>query len=494
MKYLPFKEMLDQKKGGEWLAEIVKQSVSDKQLIYHKWYKQTGEAGEIYPSQGLLKTPFDYLDFLGKTLMNEDELWEVLQMRWWLLSVFNHPTRLEAMEKVDELGFQPPDEIKSKVMDYVMSSGLAISVNDLGARIVGTDRPRVGRRNLLMGGPFVKLGKWARIPFSSGAMPDVFGAPAALATMAMCHGLACVPRNGVFNQVKRQVDLVKATFSWMREEEVINGYEHWRTLLKRWRQNVVGVIEPELSDGQKRAEALYEAGVRTLRVYSPEPGTDAIKLIKALRTTFGDKVELFVGQVASVKQAQALEASGADGLYVGIGGGGRCITAVRSSSVVDWPTLVWTLRGKIKIPVIVEGGASDRVGTTLLLGASGIGVTRKAAGGTIESPGGLLYLVGKDGVWFKPYGGEASARTKFQDGKMMAMGMPAFVEGETTKAIKSYVPHIKPTIAAQIYILLEDLILSMVFRGVQSIKDLQAINPSPLRRVTEDGSRLQGTH
>jgi len=77
---------------------------------------------------------------------------------------------------------------------------------------------------------------------------------------------------------------------------------------------------------------------------------------------------------------------------------------------------------------------------------------------------------------------------------MLPMGIPAFVEGETTKAIKSYVPHIKPTVAANIYFLMEDLVLSLVFRGVKTIRELQALNPSPLRRITADGKMSQGVH
>jgi len=195
-----------------------------------------------------------------------------------------------------------------------------------------------------------------------------------------------------------------------------------------------------------------------------------------------------------LKQAKELEEAGADGLYIGIGGGGRCTTSVRSGSVVGWPELLWQLRGAVNIPVIVEGGASTQIGVTLALGASGIGISRIVGGGTIESPGGLLYLVNKEGEWFKPYGGEASARTKYQDKKMLACNLPAFVEGETTKAIKSYIPHIHPTMAQNTLFLLEDLILSLVFRGVTKIEDLQALNPSPLRRITLYGFEQQNTH
>ena len=103
-------------------------------------------------------------------------------------------------------------------------------------------------------------------------------------------------------------------------------------------------------------------------------------------------------------------------------------------------------------------------------------------------------MVNRAGEWFKPYGGEASARTKYQDGKMLPLGVPAFVEGETTKALKSFITHIKPTVAANIYFLLEDLVLAMVFRGVATVQELQALDPSPLRRVTDSGQVAQRTH
>ncbi len=493
---LTFRDLLDGSRGGAYVEKVFSGFSKERKKLFKRWYRQTGEFDTtgVYPSQGLLRTPYDFLDVMGTSIMPEDQLWETLKMRRYMLEIFNHPDRLEALSKVQKQSFKPPQKVSNHIMEDSFSRGLALSVRDLGAQVVGTDGSRVGRRALLQSGPFLKLGKQARIPFSSGAMPDVFGAPAALATVAMTHALANVPRNGVFSQLKRQVDLIEAVFAWMESEEMLNERADRRALLSLWKKNVVGVVEPELNEGMKRAKALFKAGVRSFRVYSPEPGKDAELLVQRLRKTWGGEVEIFVGQVASVSQGVRLQEAGADGLHVGIGGGGRCITAVRSGSVVDWPNLLWQMRGEVTVPVIVEGGASDHIGVTLLLGASGIGVSRIAGGGTIESPGGLLFWVNRKGQWFKPYGGEASARTKYLDNKMLAVGLPAFVEGETTMALKSYVPYAKPTVAENMYFLVEDLVLSLVFRGATTIADLQAIDPSPLRRVTEHGVQQQGTH
>jgi hypothetical protein len=488
-----FKEFQDQKIGGEFIDRELSAYAQQKIELFKRWYKQSGEAGEIYPSQGLLSTPFDYVSKLGKTILSDELLWDALQVRWYLLALMNHSERLDYLKKVESKKFSPPPKISSRVMECAQENGLALAIGDLGAVVVGHKNGRISRRDLLVQGPFTILGKYARIPFAGSAMPDVFGAPAAIATMAMCHALVSVPRNGVFSDIKRQVDLVKSSFEWLKQDEILHNHQDRKELVKRWKRNIMGVIEAEMG-GKERASLLYEAGVRTFRVYSPEPGRDVIKMVEWLRNEYGNKIEIFAGQVTAVFQAKELEQKGADGLYIGIGGGGRCITAVRSGSVVDWPNLLWQLRGEIQIPVIVEGGASDHVGVTLMLGATGIGVSRIAAGGTIESPGGLLYLVDQEGIWFKPYGGEASARTKYQDNKMLALGIPAFVEGETTKAVKAFIPHVRPTLVDNMYYLLEDLVLSLVFRGVSTIKELQAIDPSPLRRITGAGQEQQYTH
>jgi hypothetical protein len=314
--------------------------------------------------------------------------------------------------------------------------------------------------------------------------------------MAQCHCLTGVPRNGPLSNIKRQQDLIKEVWKALAESEVLIGRSasDKRFLLENWKRNIMGVVEGDPDKALRRAQALYDVGVRSFRIYSPEPGMNVLRCLKKLRKALGEDVELFVGQVVDVVQAKQLEEAGADGLYIGIGGGGRCITGVRSGSVIDWPILLWQLRGAINIPVIVEGGASDHIATTLALGATGIGVSRIAGGGTIESPGGMLYCIDENGNYFKPYGGEASARTKYLDQKMLPFGIPSFVEGETRMSYMNHLPYGAPTIPFHLFSLTEDIILSLVFRGTGELSSFQAIDPSPLRSKSESASRLQSTH
>lgn len=460
------------------------------------WWNLSHDNDSVYPSQGLLLTPYDGFGPVKTQILSQELVVQTLRLRMFFLEMFNHPYRIKYLKKIDKSKFKFPQKIKSLFLEKSFVSGMALSVGDIGAQVVGSQKSRISRSERYAQGPFVKLGRQARTPFVGSASPDVWNSSLAISTMAASHCLSGIPRNGVLIDIKRQADLSAEVFDQLEElsQLILNGRPDQKELLGFWKRNVMGVVEASPERAMERAEALYKKGVRSFRIYSPEPGNGPVQTVDRLRKEFGSEVEIFAGQVVDVKQAKQLEDVGADGIFVGIGGGGRCITGVRSGSVIDWPELVWKLRGQIKIPVIVEGGASDHVAVTMLLGASGVSVSRIVSGGTIESPGGLLYCSDEKGNLFKPYGGEASARSKFLDGKLLPFGIPSFVEGETTRAQISFVKHALPTLTYNLHQLIEDSILALVFRGVEDIPDLQAISPSPLRQMTSSGEHQMNTH
>jgi len=460
------------------------------------WYIESRENSRAYPSQGLLTTPFDNLTYEKKGVLPPEEMIKILRVRQYFLEIFNHPERIVELKKVDDSKFVAPKKIKSKAMDKLIKDEIGVSISDLGIAVVGSQNKRVSRKDRLAQGPFVKLGKKARSLLVGSAMQDVWGSVYAISTMAQCLCLTGVPRNGPFSKIERQADLAKEVFRALSESEVLldRSKSQKKYLLKTWKKNVMGVIDANVAKSLKRAEALHKVGVRSFRVYSPEPGLGPLHTVTALRKEYGNRIEIFAGQVVDVQQAKQLEEAGADGLYIGIGGGGRCTTGVRSGSVIDWPILLWQLRGDIGIPVVVEGGASDNIATTLALGASGIGVSRIAGGGTVESPGGMLYFIDDKGGYFKPYGGEASARTKHLDNKILPFDIPSFVEGETRSAVMNPFEYGSPTIPFNVFNLVEDIILSYVFRAVSTLEGFHNLNPSPLRQKTAHGSFSQETH
>lgn len=491
-----FFDLRDSEKGKERIKGSLVKHEGDIEKYLSRWMAFSKDSDHVYPSQGLLTTPHDYIDYKSVTLLPHEEIVQTLRLRWFFLTMFNHPYRMHFLKNVQRQKFSSPPKIDTKVFEHSKKNGLTLSVGDLGARVTGSSKPRSSRNARYAQGPFVKLGRQARCLFVGSASPDVWNSAAAISTMAASHCLATVPRNGVTSDVDRQTDLAREVFEWLEHtaDALLTGRRDKRTLLSMWKNNVVGTLEANPRKALIRAKSLYAAGVRVFRVYSPEPGTGAIETLKALRRKYKDSVEIFVSMIIDVEQAKLAEQYGADGVYIGIGGGGRCITGVRSGSVVDWPELLWNLRGEINIPVIVEGGASDNVSVTLLLGANGIGVSRVVSGGTIESPGGALFCTDEKGHLFKPYGGEASARTKFLDQKLLPFNIPSFVEGETTRADKSYVMHVYPTLTYNLHLLIEDAILTMVFRNVDDIQSLQSISPSPLRRSTSFEAFQRRTH
>ncbi|MBI5151764.1 MAG: IMP dehydrogenase [Candidatus Pacebacteria bacterium] len=492
----PFSSFRDVGRWETYIHQKLAPFEQDLSKYLKFWYIESRENSNAYPSQGMLTTPFDFLPFTQKVMIEPEEMVHILRVRQYFLELFNHPDRIAELKRIQKTKFSPVPKVQSIAMEKTTNRGLAVSVSDLGISVVGSNRSRVSRTERFKNGPFIKLGKRARSLLVGSAMPDIYGSVSAIATMAQCLCLVGVPRNGPFHVIQRQVDLVREVWKALKESEVLldRSKEDRAFLLDQWRHNVMGVLETEIEIALQRAQALYDIGVRVFRVYSPEPGLSVLHTVQALRKIFGSKIEIFAGQVVDVDQAKQLEEAGADGLYIGIGGGGRCITGVRSGSVIDWPQLLWNLRGEIGIPVIVEGGASDHIAVTLALGASGIGVSRIIGGGTIESPGGMLYCVNKDGKLFKPYGGEASARTKFLDKKMLPFQLPSFVEGETSAANITFLPYGMPTIPFNVFNLTEDCILSLVFRAVQTVEELHALDPSPIRQKTEVGEALQKTH
>lgn len=455
-----------------------------------------------YPSQGLIRTPYDSDRSKDAEVISLDKelISTTFRTTLYYLELLNHPDRIKSLLRVHAQPFTPPSIKRAQpIFVQAETERRAIAITELALKAQGADRPRASRTQRLLEGPFIKLGTQARSILCGSANPECWGAAPALAAMAQVHSLVGVPRDGLFTNIQRQVDLAKKAFEWLDHSPVLIGRpkKEQQQLLKLWRHNLMGVLEPEATKAIPRAEQLYAAGVRTFRVYSPEPGTDlqwtVAKLRQLERQQKWEPIEIFAGQVISVAQAIALQDCGANGIYVGIGGGGRCITGVRSGLAIDWPQLVEQLRGQIRIPIIVEGGASDAIAQTLAVGASGIGVTRSVGGGTIESPGGWMFFKDDQSI-FKPYGGEASARVKYLGGRGGPFGVIQYVEGQTTEANINYDRVTVPTLLHNYYLLNGDAILSLVFQNVRNVPEFQQVAFESLVRVSPMDLVLRNTH
>ncbi|MEO8581821.1 MAG: IMP dehydrogenase [Patescibacteria group bacterium] len=482
------------------------------------------EPDKPYPAQGLR---FTGREGFGQEEPAREMISDDLQKRsilawFYYLFLNNHPDRLEHLFETSLQRFEPPKKHRNTLFSQARKERKAITIADLALEPGGSNRKRRSRNNLHEAGPFVSYNhsekgfiarvrnlfrkekprkgrEQARGIFAVGANPEITGSPIALATAVMSHYLACIPRDGLFQTVVRQVDLAKQTIKWIERSPTYYGKseDEKEKLQDFYVHNLVGVVEPDQKKAEVRTRALYEAGIRTFRIYSPEPGDDILYTLKRLRQIEKEEgwepIEIFIGQVVDVQQALALEAAGADAIYIGIGGGGRCTTGVVAGLTINWVQLVWDLRGKINIPVIVEGGANDNIGPSIASGVSGIGVVGKLAG-TIETPGGFSFFQDADGNLIVLYGGEASDRMRAFAERYGPFGIIQNTEGGSTEKHLKSDENTIPTMLQVFDILNQGLVGSFVFQNVDSVAEMQNVGAMRLVLGAINDAYSRNTH
>lgn len=496
------------------LAWILKELARESHADYRK----------AYPGQGLVVTGYEGDGPVGKLPQKVLPTTAVrAALRGWLyyLQLFNHPSRLKYLYAQSGKTFVPPQAAFHPLFFFKRLMAQSVTIKDIKLNATGSQQPRVQRteahrQSLFVSyrrpwswwdrvqnwvtGSQVNPGRWqARNVVVGAANPEVTGSPMALASLAQAHSLVCVPRDGFFSDIKRQVALVEKTHQWLERSPILEGKKpkDRAKLLEFWRHNLMGVLEANTDKAPERVTALYNAGLRTFRIYSPEPSSVPLETLKLIRTLERQKkwepIEIFVGQVVDVQQARDLEAAGANALYFGIGGGGRCITGVVAGLSINWPELIWKLRGQVKIPLIVEGGANDHMPESLAIGASGIGTAGKFCG-TIETPGGYRYLVDEKNRLFKYYGGEASDRMRVMAGRSGPLGFVLNREGETRRKRIRNGGHDLPTLLQVLYEQQQGIVAGLVFQNARSISEFQEISTGSLRQGSIYDDDVRQTH
>lgn len=202
----------------------------------------------------------------------------------------------------------------------------------------------------------------------------------------------------------------------------------------------VGAAVGVVGDFTQRARALIRAGVDAIvvdiaHVHSVH-GLSAVKKLRKLC----DRVDLIGGNIATAQGARDLIALGCDGVKVGIGPGGICIT--RMVAGVGVPQLSAILAcaqaaHKARVPLIADGGTNYPGDMTkaLAAGASTVMITGWLAG-TDESPGSIILRKGQK---YKVHRGAASFTA-------VASRMPPEKELEdiVPEGVESFVPYKGP--------------------------------------------------
>ncbi len=173
---------------------------------------------------------------------------------------------------------------------------------------------------------------------------------------------------------------------------------------------LVGAAVGVKDDTIARTDELLKAGADVIVIdVAHGHNTRTIEMTKRLRKTFGSKLELIAGNIATGEAARDLVKAGADALKVGIGPGAACTTRIVTGVGVPQLTAIMDVAReakKLNIPFIADGGIknSGDLSKALAAGAD-VAMIGNLLAGTKESPGD--YVLDR-GVAYKFYRGMAS--------------------------------------------------------------------------------------
>jgi len=299
-----------------------------------------------------------------------------------------------------------------------------------------------------------------RLPIIASPMDTISEKNMAVA-MADEGGLAIIHR---YNTIKEQVNIVESS-----KASLVNP------------DSPVAAAIGTSGDYLERACALYEAGVRILCVDVAHGHHILMKnALRELRATFGDKVHIMAGNIATLEGYNDLVDWGADSVRCNIGGGSICSTRVQTGhGVPGLHTIIDCARSDRDAPIIADGGIrnSGDIVKALAAGADFV-MLGSLLSGTDETPGDIINT--REGK-FKAYRGMAS-----KDAQVEWRGRTASLEG-----IATTVPCKGPV--ADILLELDRGIRSgLSYSGARTITELQA--KARFIRQTSSGQTESGTH
>ena len=296
------------------------------------------------------------------------------------------------------------------------------------------------------------------IPIIASPMDTISEAPMAEA-MSVLGGLSIIHR---YNTPEEQAQIVKTVTSTIPPA-------------------TVGGAIGTSGDYLERASALVKAGAKVLCVDVAHGHHTLMKTaLRSLRVTFGTKVHIMAGNVATLEGYNDLVDWGADSVRCNIGGGSICSTRIQTGhGVPGFHTIIDCARSDRNVPIIADGGIrnSGDIVKALAAGADFV-MLGSLLSGTDETPGDIINTrKGK----FKAYRGMAS-----KDAQVEWRGKTASLEGiATTVAYKG-------PVASVVSELERGIRSGLSYSGARNIQTLQAT--AKFIRQTTSGQTESGTH
>ena len=330
------------------------------------------------------------------------------------------------------------------------------------------------------------------LPIISSPMDTVTGRKMAL-SMARAGGLGIVHR---YCSIEEQVAMIK-DLGLGKERDTSKDEEHLATIklhsMGSVRPNhMTKLPEPELclsgaaigvsGDYKERAQALVDAGCKILCIDVAHGHHILVKdALEHLKSTFGNKLTLIAGNVATSRAFEDLSRWGADAIRVGVGGGSICSTRIQTGhGIPTLQSIIDCAKSEGDAKIIADGGirnAGDIV-KAIAAGADFVMLGSLLAG-TDESPGQVFSSA--DGKRYKVYRGMASAEAQID-----WRGEARSLEGVSTT-----VPW-KGSVEKILKDLEQNIRSGFSYTGAENISDMYCY--AKFTRQTQAGMRESFTH
>ena len=256
----------------------------------------------------------------------------------------------------------------------------------------------------------------------------------------------------------------------------------------------IGVREESI----RRAELLVKAGVDVIVIDVAHGHTEmVINMVKRLRRTYGDELEIVAGNVVTPEGVEDLVSAGVDAVKVGIGPGSVCTTRIVAGVGVPQLTAIMICSEKAReldAPIIADGGIrySGDIVKALAAGASTVMIGRLLAG-TDESPGAIVV---RNGRKYKIYRGMASlyamlGREVRETGNEAEALLDASEYSYYAEGVEAYVPY-TGSVSEVIKQLVAGLRSGMSYLGARDIDELK--RNAVFIRITESGFKESLPH
>lgn len=246
---------------------------------------------------------------------------------------------------------------------------------------------------------------------------------------------------------------------------------------------------------EERANALVEAGVDVLVLDTAHGHSKGvIDTLKIFKNTFGNKVDVVAGNIATREAATALSDAGADGIKVGIGPGSICTTRVVAGVGIPQVTAVYEVsRGAASdIPIIADGGIkqSGDLAKAMAVGADSI-MMGSALAGTTESTGENILHNGRSYVVYRGMGSLEAMKSGKGSRERYGQSDVDTDSKLVPQGIEGMVPY-RGVVANVIIQLTGGLRYSFGYCGARTVKEFQ--NKAKMVRVSSAGLREAHPH